>query len=114
MADIEQHVSLTRPEFSKPFKVLIVVAPYYGDIAARLIAGATAEILAAGGQVEQVEVPGALEIPTAVGIAERLPITSWERGQCRGVGCLQGSGGQVLKEGRLVWEVPPSREVRVE
>ena len=50
MADIEQHVSLTRPEFSKPVKVLIVVAPYYGDIAAQLIAGATAEILAAGGQ----------------------------------------------------------------
>ena len=72
MADIEQHVSLTRPEFSKPVKVLIVVAPYYGDIAAQLIAGATAEILAASGQVEQVEVPGALEIPTAVGIAERL------------------------------------------
>ena len=44
MADIEQHVSLTRPEFSKPVKVLIVVAPYYGDIAAQLIAGATAEI----------------------------------------------------------------------
>ena len=72
MANIEQHVSLTRPEFAKPVKVLIVVAPYYGDIAAQLIAGATAEILAAGGQVEQVEVPGALEIPTAIGIAERL------------------------------------------
>ena len=40
MADIEQHVSLTRPEFFKPVKVLIVVAPYYGDIAAQLIAGA--------------------------------------------------------------------------
>lgn len=52
-------------------KLLIVVAPYYKDIADDLIAGATAEIEAAGATVELVEVPGALEVPTAIGLAHR-------------------------------------------
>jgi 6,7-dimethyl-8-ribityllumazine synthase len=64
--------SLPRPAFERPVKLLLVVAPFYRDIADGLIAGATAEIDAAGGTYEVVEVPGALEIPTAIGIAERL------------------------------------------
>ncbi len=71
MASIEHHI-LERPTFNKPVKVLIVVAPYYKAIADNLMAGATAEIEAAGGTFEIVEVPGALEIPTAIGIAERM------------------------------------------
>jgi 6,7-dimethyl-8-ribityllumazine synthase len=71
MASIE-HYTLERPEFDRPVKLLIVVAPYYKDIADQLIAGARAEIEACGGTHELIEVPGALEVPTAIGIAERL------------------------------------------
>ncbi|MDU8912871.1 6,7-dimethyl-8-ribityllumazine synthase [Aestuariicoccus sp. MJ-SS9] len=72
MAANEQHYTLPRPAFDKPVKLLIVVAPYYRDIADDLLAGARAEIEAAGGTHDTVEVPGALEVPTAIGIAERL------------------------------------------
>lgn len=72
MAANEQHYTLERPTFDKPVKILIVVAPYYKDIADNLLAGARAEIEAAGGTHEAVEVPGALEIPTAIGMAGRL------------------------------------------
>ncbi len=71
MASIEHHI-LPRPEFDKPVKLLIVVAPYYKAIADDLIAGARAEIEACGGKHDLVEVPGALEVPTAIGIAERM------------------------------------------
>lgn len=64
--------ALPRASFDKPVKLLIVVAPFYRDIADQLIAGATAEIEATGGSYEITEVPGALEVPTAIGIAERL------------------------------------------
>ena len=66
------HYTLERPEFDKPVKILIVVAPYYKDIADNMLAGARAEIEAVGGSHETVEVPGALEVPTAIGIAERM------------------------------------------
>ncbi|MCM2561412.1 6,7-dimethyl-8-ribityllumazine synthase [Lutimaribacter sp. EGI FJ00015] len=72
MAGTETHYTLPRAEFNKPVKLLIVVAPYYKDIADNLIAGARAEIEAAGGTHDLVEVPGALEIPSAIGMAERL------------------------------------------
>ena len=72
MASNETHYTLPRATFDRPVKLLIVVAPYYRDIADQLIAGARAEIEAAGGTHETVEVPGALEVPTAIGIAERL------------------------------------------
>ncbi|MCB1335633.1 MAG: 6,7-dimethyl-8-ribityllumazine synthase, partial [Roseivivax sp.] len=72
MASAETHNILPRPRFDRPVKLLIVVAPYYKDIADALIAGAKAEIEAAGGTWDLIEVPGALEVPTAIGIAERL------------------------------------------
>ena len=72
MAGHEQHYILPRAEFDKPVKMLIVVSPYYKDIADNMVAGAVTEIEAASGTYEVIEVPGALEIPTAVGIAERL------------------------------------------
>lgn len=71
MAKTETHYILPRPSFDKPAKVLIVVAPYYRDIADNLVAGATAEIEACGATWDLVEVPGALEIPTAITIADR-------------------------------------------
>jgi 6,7-dimethyl-8-ribityllumazine synthase len=72
MAASVAHYTLDRPVFDRPVKLLIVVAPYYKDIADQLIAGAKAEIEACGGTHDLVEVPGALEVPTAIGIAERM------------------------------------------
>jgi 6,7-dimethyl-8-ribityllumazine synthase len=66
------HYILDRPEFEDPIKLLIIVAPYYKDITDGLVAGAKAEIEAAGGTYDVIEVPGALEIPTAIGIAARM------------------------------------------
>ncbi|AZV78981.1 6,7-dimethyl-8-ribityllumazine synthase [Parasedimentitalea marina] len=70
MAATVTHYTLPRPEFSKPVKLLIVVAPYYKEIADDQVAGAIAEIEAVGGSYSLVEVPGALEVPTAIAIAE--------------------------------------------
>lgn len=72
MAGTETHYTLPRAEFDRPVKLLIVVAPYYRDIADDLIAGARAEIEAAGGTWDLVEVPGALEVPTAIAMADRM------------------------------------------
>lgn len=71
MAGTESHYILPRATFDKPVKLLIVVAPYYKDIADDLVVGAKAEIEAVGGTWDLVEVPGALEVPTAIGIADR-------------------------------------------
>lgn len=71
MAGSEKHTVMARPEFDKPVKVLIVVSPYYSDIADGLLAGAKAELDAVGATYDVVEMPGALEIPTAIGISDR-------------------------------------------
>ena len=72
MAGAAHHV-LDLPSFSDPApRLLIVVAPYYREIADDLLAGARAAIEAAGGTHETAEVPGALEIPPAIAIAHRL------------------------------------------
>ena len=72
MAASETHYTLPAPVFDKPVKLLIVVAPYYKDITDQMVAGAQAAALASGAEVELIEVPGALEVPTAIGMAERL------------------------------------------
>ena len=72
MAASEQHYTLPLPSFSKPVKLLIVVAPYYKDITDQLVAGARGVVAACGAEVDLVEVPGALEVPTAIGLAERM------------------------------------------
>ncbi len=71
MAGSESHYTLPLPKFDKPVKVLIVVAPYYKEIADNLIAGAKGVLEEAGATHEIVEVPGALEVPTAIAIAHR-------------------------------------------
>jgi 6,7-dimethyl-8-ribityllumazine synthase len=71
MATAEVHYTLPLPVFDKPVKLLIVVAPYYRDIADNLVAGARAVAADCGAEVELVEVPGALEVPTAIAMAER-------------------------------------------
>jgi len=65
------HHELDLPSFEKPVKLGIVVSPYYKDIADELLAGAKGVIDAVGGTYEVIEMPGALEIPTAIGIAYR-------------------------------------------
>ncbi|MEI4195372.1 6,7-dimethyl-8-ribityllumazine synthase [Roseovarius sp. E0-M6] len=68
----ETEYTLPRAGFDAPVKILIVVAPFYRDIADQLITGATAEIEASGGTWTIEEVPGALELSTSIGIAERM------------------------------------------
>ena len=69
MATAEQHYILPSPKFETPTRVLIVVAPYYKDIADQLVAGAKAAIEAAEATYDLIEVPGALEVPTAIKLA---------------------------------------------
>lgn len=71
MATAEVHYTLPLPSFDKPVKLLIVVAPYYKDIADNLVAGARATAAACGAEVDLIEVPGALEVPTAIAMADR-------------------------------------------
>ena len=72
MAGKIEHYALPRASFKNTPKVLIVVAPYYQSITENLLKGAKTEILASNGTFDIVEVPGALEIAAAIGIAERL------------------------------------------
>ena len=51
-------------------KILIVEARFYDHLNDMLIAGAKAAIKAAGHQSEVVTVPGALEIPAAIALAD--------------------------------------------
>jgi 6,7-dimethyl-8-ribityllumazine synthase len=69
MATHPAHQGLPRPRLERPARVLIVVAPFYRDIADALLAGARAALDDAGASHETVEVPGALEVPTAIRLA---------------------------------------------
>jgi 6,7-dimethyl-8-ribityllumazine synthase len=51
--------------------VLLVEAPYYAHIAALLRDGAERALTAAGATFETVQVPGAFEIPAAIGFAAK-------------------------------------------
>jgi len=64
--------ALPLPAFDRPLRLLLVVAPFYRDIADMLLDGARATAEAVGAETEAVEVPGALEIPAAVGLAHRM------------------------------------------
>ena len=60
-----------------PVRVLIVEARYYDDLSDLLLAGAKQALEAAGAEYGVIQVPGALEIPIAIAIAEesgRAPI----------------------------------------
>lgn len=50
--------------------ILIVEARFYADLADELVAGAIEAIEAAGGTWERIDVPGALEIPAAISMAD--------------------------------------------
>ena len=51
--------------------ILVVVARFYEDIADALVAGASEVLESGGATFETVAVPGAFEIPTAIGFAHR-------------------------------------------
>lgn len=72
MAGNETHYELETTTVDVPTKLLIVVSPYYKDIADNLVAGAKSVIEAAGATCEVQEMPGALEVPPAIRIADRL------------------------------------------
>ncbi|MDO5621372.1 MAG: 6,7-dimethyl-8-ribityllumazine synthase [Paracoccus sp. (in: a-proteobacteria)] len=72
MASEIEHHQLDLPRFDQPVRLLIVVSPYYKAIAAELVAGAQAVAATAGAEVDVIEVPGALEIPSAIATAGRL------------------------------------------
>ena len=72
MAEHETHYTLPAPVFDRPVKLLVVVAPYYKDVTDQMVAGARGVAAACGAEVDVIEVPGALEIPTAIALAERM------------------------------------------
>jgi 6,7-dimethyl-8-ribityllumazine synthase len=53
-----------------PLRILIVEARYYDHIADELLAGAKAALKVVGADVDVVTVPGALEIPGVIAMAE--------------------------------------------
>lgn len=63
---------LDLPRFDAPVKLLIVVAPYFKDISDELLEGAKATLETAGATFDLIEVPSVSELPTAIGIAERM------------------------------------------
>lgn len=72
MAAHPEHTILPLPSFDRPVKLALVVAPYYRAIAEALVAGAEATAARAGAAVERFDVPGALEIPPAIALADRM------------------------------------------
>ena len=60
------------PVFDRPTKVAIVIAPYYSAISEAQLASARGVLEKAGCVHETIEVPGSLEIPAAITLANRL------------------------------------------
>ena len=131
MAGSETHHTLEPPKFDDKPHLLIVVAPYYKDIADNLVAGAVAAIESVGGTYELAEVPGALEVPTAIRIARgagkfdgfvalgciiRGETTHYEtvcNDSSRGLSLL-GLDGMCIGNGILTVENRPQAEVRAD
>ena len=59
-----------RPIVSDPIRNLIVEARFYDDLADALLEGVKDALRAQGVEFDVVSVPGALEIPTAIALAE--------------------------------------------
>lgn len=60
------------PDFSDPVKIAIVIAPYYKAISEAQLASARGVIERSGATHETIEVPGSLEIPSAIALAHRM------------------------------------------
>ncbi|QIR84441.1 6,7-dimethyl-8-ribityllumazine synthase [Paracoccus sp. AK26] len=129
-ASIEHH-QLPLPRIDGNLRLLIVVAPYYRQVADGLVAGARAVAESAGAEVDLVEVPGALEIPTAIALAAAgdlydgyVALGCVVRGETthydtvcndssRGL-TLLGLQGQCIGNGILTVENLPQAEVRAD
>ncbi len=59
------------PKFKKKPSILLVVAPYYSNITDQLVTGAENVLKEAKVKTDLIEVPGALEIPTAIELASK-------------------------------------------
>ena len=57
------------PKFKSSPSMLLVVAPYYETITYQLIEGAKEVLNNANAKIDLIQVPGALEIPTAIKLA---------------------------------------------
>jgi 6,7-dimethyl-8-ribityllumazine synthase len=77
-----------RPPAVAGARVLLIDAPYYGAIAEALMVGAVAELEAAGATFERVQVPGALEIPLALGQAVAAGLIPAGAANARFDGCV--------------------------
>ena len=60
------------PRFADPVKIALVIAPYYKKISEAQLASARAVIERTGASHETFEVPGSLEVPTAIAMLNRL------------------------------------------
>ncbi|MDX2202505.1 MAG: 6,7-dimethyl-8-ribityllumazine synthase [Hyphomicrobiaceae bacterium] len=69
-------------------RILIIESRYYEEIAAELLAGAEAELAAAGVSHERVTVPGALEIPLALAQAIKADLIGSDEVTARFDGCV--------------------------
>lgn len=58
--------------------ILIVEARFYEELADELVAGAIEAVEAAGGTWERIDVPGALEIPAAISMADAGDATHYD------------------------------------
>jgi 6,7-dimethyl-8-ribityllumazine synthase len=71
MASSQEHTTLPLPAFETPPRVAIISSPYYSDIADGLLSGAKAALAQVKAEVTVIDVPGALEIPTAIVLADK-------------------------------------------
>jgi 6,7-dimethyl-8-ribityllumazine synthase len=69
-------------------RILIIEARYYEKISEELLAGAMAEIEAAGASCECIAVPGALEIPLALAGAIKADLIGSDAAEARFDGCV--------------------------
>lgn len=63
------------PKFESEARILVVVSPYYSEVAERLRSGAIEMIEKSGAVHEVAEVPGALEIAPAIKVAAAIDTT---------------------------------------
>ena len=90
----------------KGARILLVEARYYDDIADLLLAGAMKELQGAGAAVEQISVPGSLEIPIAIALA--LDAAAKKRRPYDGVVAL----GCVIRGDTIHFEIVSNQSTR--
>jgi 6,7-dimethyl-8-ribityllumazine synthase len=69
-------------------RILIIEARYYEKVSEELLAGAIAEIEAAGATFECIAVPGALEIPLVLAQAIKADLIGSDEAEARFDGCV--------------------------